>query len=65
LEALEPNDLKEILRASIESVLDMDAFNEEIELEKRDAHFLMGVRNSTREAMLGMDIEGIADAGEE
>jgi hypothetical protein len=40
LEALEPNDLQDILRAAIDSVIDVDAFNHEIDAEKLDAAFL-------------------------
>lgn len=59
LEALRPDDLKEILRSTIESVLDLDALNAEMKEERNDAHFLAGVRNTMRDSMLDMNIEGI------
>lgn len=44
LEAIPPEQLQEILRRTIDQVLDVDAFNAEIEAEKRDAVQLEAVR---------------------
>ena len=40
LEAVPPNTLRDLLRAAIESVIDRQAFAEEIEAEKADAAML-------------------------
>jgi hypothetical protein len=52
LEAIPPTTLQRYLRAAIDSVLDIKAFNAEIDQEKRDAAFLADVRRKAR-AMLG------------
>ncbi len=44
LEAIQPAELQRLLREAINSVIDLDAFNREIDAEKRDAAFLEGVR---------------------
>jgi hypothetical protein len=44
LEALEPESLQQLLRNGIDSVLDVDRFNAELDTEKRDAAYLEGVR---------------------
>jgi hypothetical protein len=44
VEALDPDVLQQILTATIDSVIDRDAFNREIDEEKRDAVHLAGVR---------------------
>lgn len=44
LEAIEPEVLADILRESIDSVLDLDAFNKELEAEADDAAFVQTVR---------------------
>jgi hypothetical protein len=44
LEAVPPNTLQEYLRQAIDSVLDLEAFNTEIDKEKQDAAFLDTVR---------------------
>lgn len=46
LEALEPSDLEEILTDAIDAVLDLDAFNRELEQEKQDAAFLEAKRTA-------------------
>lgn len=40
LEAVQPDDLQRLLREAIESVLDVESFNREVEAEKVDAAFL-------------------------
>jgi hypothetical protein len=49
LEALKPDDLQSLLRAAIDSVLDVDAFNAELAAEKEDAAFLDPVRRRVNE----------------
>ncbi len=44
LEAIPPTELQNILRRSIESVIDIDAFNAEVEREQQDAAYLDTVR---------------------
>lgn len=44
LEALTPETLQSLLRDAIDSVIDTDAFNQEIDAEKEGAAFLEGVR---------------------
>ena len=51
LEALAPNDLQAILRETIESVLDVDAYNAEVDQEKKDAAFLENTRRRGLAAM--------------
>jgi hypothetical protein len=49
LEALPPDELQRVLRQSIDSVLDIDAFNKEITAEKRDAAQLASIRKTLQE----------------
>src|SRR4051812_15332607 len=56
LEALPPNVLQEILRDAIDSVIDIDAFNAELEEEKKDAAYLGGVRNTVHQALKEMEV---------
>jgi hypothetical protein len=44
LEAVPPGQLQDILTEVIDSVLDVDAYNHEVEEEKKDAAHLAGVR---------------------
>jgi hypothetical protein len=55
LEAVPPEELQKILRQSIDSVLDVRAFNAEIEAEKRDAAHLAGVRRAVQQQLQGVD----------
>jgi hypothetical protein len=52
LEAVPPERLQEILREAIDNVLDMEAFNAEVDAEKRDAARLDGLRSSLSRLML-------------
>jgi hypothetical protein len=63
LEALHPEDLQSLLRNAIDKVIDVDAFNAEVDREKEDAAFLDGVRR-TVQAMLG-DIPELRDEEEQ
>ncbi len=55
LEALEPTDLQAILREAIDSVIDIDLFNKEVEAEVNDAVFLEGIRNTVHKALAEMN----------
>ncbi|MBU4272110.1 MAG: ParB N-terminal domain-containing protein [Planctomycetes bacterium] len=55
LEALPPDTLQEILRDSIDSVIDVAAFNNEIDQEKADAVQLEGVRRVVLDTLSGFD----------
>ncbi|MFL5328964.1 MAG: ParB N-terminal domain-containing protein [Gemmataceae bacterium] len=57
LEALSPERLSKIVGNAIDSVLDVAAFNAEVDAEKRDAAFLQAVRNRGAEALKGIDAE--------
>ena len=61
LEAIRPDVLKKILRTTIESVIDLDMFSEQVEQEKQDAAYLQGVRETLHSAMMEMGIEGLED----
>jgi hypothetical protein len=52
LEALKPNQLREIVTDAIDGVLDLDAFNAEMDAERRDAAELDRLR---RQALLSLD----------
>ena len=56
LEAIPPDRLQAILREVIHSVLDIDAFNAEIEAEKKDAAHLQGVRKAITERIQDLDL---------
>jgi len=58
LEALEPSDLQAILRKAIDSVLDIETFNYEVEQEARDAAYLEGLRREVRNSLRGLDLGG-------
>jgi hypothetical protein len=49
LEAVPPEQLQAILRQAIDSVLDVNAFNAELDAEKRDAAHLAGLRRALRD----------------
>lgn len=55
LEALEPATLQQILTEAIESVIDQDFYNREVEAESNDAAFLDGVRTTVHEALKQMN----------
>jgi hypothetical protein len=59
LEAVPPETLQSLLQAAIDSVIDVDAFNAEIDREKDDAAFLASVRGQVLAALKEMRIEGI------
>jgi hypothetical protein len=51
LEALRPSQLQSVLQQAIESVLDVAAFNAELDQEKADAESLAGVRGVVHETL--------------
>jgi len=51
LEALEPARLQEELKSVIDSVIDVDAFNAELDAEKEDAAFLEGLRRKVNDSL--------------
>lgn len=57
LEALNGDRLREILRNTIESVIDREMFDAQVEQEKKDAAYLHGVRQTVHAAMLEMGIQ--------
>lgn len=68
LEAVPPATLQQILRDAIRSVLDMDAYNREVEAEKADAAELSRLRRQVRHALVGIvdeaDLEELEDEEE-
>jgi hypothetical protein len=60
LEAIAPEMLQSLLQHAIDSVIDVDAFNEELDAERRDATFLVGVRGVVRETLDEMDLDDSA-----
>lgn len=57
LEAITPQQLQATLRDAIDSVIDIDAFNAELDAEKNDAVFLQGVRNTVSEALTELKLD--------
>ena len=51
LEALEPAQLQQELRKVIDSVIDVTAFNAEVDAEREDAAFLQGLRHQVLDAL--------------
>lgn len=58
LEALSPEQLQEILEESIQRVIDRTAFEAEIDEEKKDWHFLTGIRSQVSDVLKEMLAEG-------
>lgn len=46
LESLHPAELQRIVRETVESAIDVEAFNHEVEAEKEDARYLAGLRKA-------------------
>jgi hypothetical protein len=57
LEALDPETLQELLSDAIDSVIDHDAFNTELDAEKQDAAFLQSVRYEVQDALSGLQLD--------
>lgn len=64
LEAVPPQTLQQWLQEAIDSVMDLDAFNAELEAEKRDAARLQDLREQVKEALCYMDFEEESDDSE-
>jgi hypothetical protein len=56
LDALSPEDLQDVLTEAIDSVLDVPAFNAELEREKEDSVWLTGVRRTVHEALRSLSL---------
>ena len=54
LEALTPEQLKIILKETIDQVIDIEAFNAELEAEKQDARYLQAFRESVSKTVLDL-----------
>jgi hypothetical protein len=59
LEAVTPDTLQSLLKDTIDSLIDTDAFNAEIDAERADAAYLVGLRRTAHEALA--DAVGGAD----
>jgi hypothetical protein len=57
LEAVEPERLQQILRQTIESVIDMPLFRAEQEKERQDAAYIAGVRKTIGEMLAKLELE--------
>jgi hypothetical protein len=56
--------LQQELRRALDQVIDVGAFNAELEAEKRDAAFLASVRRAVHDALAGVDFADPAAEGE-
>jgi hypothetical protein len=54
LESVPPDTLQQLLRDAIDSVIDIDAYNAEIDSEREDAAFLDGVRRRAHVVLGGL-----------
>jgi hypothetical protein len=57
LDALAPGQLQEVLTRTIDRVIDVEAFNADLDQEKQDASFLNGVRQTVYEALRSLNLE--------
>jgi hypothetical protein len=57
LDAVAPGDLANILRVAIESRMDVDKFNAEVDAEKQDAAHLDGLRRKVQQVLLELQDE--------
>jgi hypothetical protein len=62
LETLPPETLQDLLQSKIDDVIDVQAFNHEVDREREDAAFLDNVRRRAQVALMGIRTEGPADA---
>jgi hypothetical protein len=66
LEALEPEQLQEVLESAIQSVIDMEAFDAEVAAEAKDAARIESMRQTIRGVLAEADFEtDTADGGDE
>lgn len=61
VEALDPGTLQRLLRDAIDATLDTDAFNAELDAEKKDAVYLQGVRQEVHTMLGNMGFQQQAD----
>jgi ParB-like chromosome segregation protein Spo0J len=61
LEALEPEQLQTILDQAIRAVIDVDAFNAEVEAEAEDAARIEAMRETVRQVLQEADLNGLDD----
>jgi len=54
LEALSPDELQAALRGAIDEVIDVEAFNAELDAEREDAAYLDGVRRTMHKSLAGL-----------
>lgn len=59
LEAVRPSVLQELFRDAIKSVIDLDLFNREQELEVQDARQLQGVRQTVQRMLSTLSLDGL------
>jgi hypothetical protein len=57
LDALTPEELQRVLTKAIDNILDIKAFNAEIDRERADSVWLSGVRQTVHEALRGLSLE--------
>ena len=57
VEALRPADLQKIVQEAIDSVLDIDAFNQEVDREQEDAAHLDTVRRKVQHVLANIDLQ--------
>ena len=57
LEALAPDTLQRLLRQTIDSVIDIDLFNVELDREREDAAELENIRRRVQVALAGLDLD--------
>jgi hypothetical protein len=57
LDALEPAQLQTVLTRAIDSVIDVPAFNTELDREKEDSVWLNGVRRTVLEALRSINLD--------
>lgn len=61
LESLPPATLQEFLREAIRSVMDLDAYNAEVDQERKDAAWLQGVRRTITGALSELTLDDDQD----
>jgi hypothetical protein len=57
LDAVQPGDLERVLTEALDSVIDVEAFNAELDREKNDAAFLDGVRRTVYESLRTLNLD--------
>jgi hypothetical protein len=57
LEALTPKQLQDALQKSIDTVIDTEAFNRELDAEKEDAYRLQAIRNAAIDSLKSLKFD--------